>query len=63
MVEDLKRISESREIAQASTLTHNTIEYDGKNNCCSLKGAGKTNNMAGIAGHQAGRKIPKTAKH
>ena len=34
MVEDLKRISESREIAQASTLTHNTIEYDGKNNCC-----------------------------
>ena len=50
MVEDLKRISESREMAQASTLTHNTIEYEGKNNC-SLKGAGKTNNMAGIAGH------------
>jgi hypothetical protein len=51
MVEDLKRISESREIAQASTLTHNTIEYEGKNNCCFFKGAGKTKNMAGIAGN------------
>lgn len=32
MVEDLKRISESREIAQSSSLTHTTIDYDLKSN-------------------------------
>ncbi len=28
MVDDLKRISESREIAQSSSLSHTTIDYD-----------------------------------
>jgi len=32
MVDDLKRISESREIAQSSSLNHTTIDYENKSN-------------------------------
>lgn len=51
MVDDLKRISESREIAQSSSLTHNTLDYDSKTGA-----NGKVKSMS------INRKIPKTAK-
>ncbi len=56
MVEDLKRISESREIAQSSSLTHTTIDYDIKSN-------GGYNRPSFISKNSNIKKAPKTAKH
>ena len=57
MVEDLKRISESREIAQSSSLTHTTIDYDIKSN------GGGYNRPSFISKNSNVKKAPKTAKH
>lgn len=59
MVDDLKRISESREIAQSSSLTHTTIDYDIKSN----GGGSSYNRPALIAKNSNNRSIPKTAKY
>lgn len=58
MVDDLKRISESREIAQSSSLTHTTIDYENKSN-----GGNSYNRAALIAKNTNNRSIPKTAKY
>jgi hypothetical protein len=58
MVDDLKRISESREIAHSSSLTHTTIDYENKSNGgCSYK------RPALIANNSKNKSVPKTAKY